>query len=366
MTNRSDMRLIITIMLFLLALSSCVTAKNENVQIRRPGYSLTFPDGRYRIYTDTRVAADEHGQFQLMKGAIAAEKPLTKNLKVKTELLGNAQWGGCNMLLLTVNCTIPLKCRVWFDYKFAKGNWKFDRKGHIVAQKRDRLVYGVFIPHSTYNETHSVDITMELSSEKYVIIRYKDTIPISPTEWDSQTVTFGDAKSEELNTPSGRNIAAERRKRQRIWNENSNHRYFLSGMRYPVDDTRDLTSEFGYRRNWVYTKGRSSTDVHTGVDYANKTGTPIIASCAGQVRYSEYAAYLGNAVFIDHGMGLFSIYMHNSNLIAKEGDIVDKGDIIAEMGMTGAATGPHCHWETRIYGMPVDPRSLFFLNDLKF
>ncbi len=363
--NRIAIRYIL-ITMSMVILNGCVTAVSDNVKIRKPGYSLTFPEGRFRIYTDTRVASDENGNFRLVSGVLAAEKPLTKNLKVKTQLLGHAKWGCCNMLLLTVNCTIPFKTRVYFDYKFANGNWKFDRKGHIVAQKRDSLVYGVFIPHSTYNETKSVDITMDLCSEKYVIIRYRDTIQIEQTEWDGQTITFGEAKSEELTTPSGRDIAAERRKRNRIWNENSNHRYFLSGIRYPVDDTQDLTSEFGYRRIWVYTNGKSSTDVHTGVDYANRTGTPIIANSAGEVRYSEYAAYLGNAVFIDHGMGLFSIYMHNSKLIAKEGDIVNKGDIIAEMGMTGAATGPHCHWETRIYGMPVDPRSLFFLNDLKF
>ncbi len=97
---------------------------------------------------------------------------------------------------------------------------------------------------------------------------------------------------------------------------------------------------------------------HEGFDMANDTGTPIRASNAGLVRISRELFTRGNCVVIDHGEGVFTSYFHMSKLIAKEGTMVNKGDIIGEIGTTGMSTGPHLHWELRAGNVTVDSLSI--------
>ncbi len=97
---------------------------------------------------------------------------------------------------------------------------------------------------------------------------------------------------------------------------------------------------------------------HEGFDMANDTGTPIRASNAGLVRISRELFTRGNCVVIDHGEGVFTTYFHMSKLIAKEGTMVNKGDVIGEIGTTGMSTGPHLHWELRAGNVTVDSLSI--------
>jgi len=108
-----------------------------------------------------------------------------------------------------------------------------------------------------------------------------------------------------------------------------------------------VTSGFGMR--W----GR----MHTGIDIAVPTGTPVHAAAAGTVVYSGWMSGYGFLVAVDHGNGLATAYAHNSSLLVRVGDHVAQGQVISLSGSTGHSTGPHVHFEVRVNGVPVDPLS---------
>ena len=115
-----------------------------------------------------------------------------------------------------------------------------------------------------------------------------------------------------------------------------------------------ISSDYGERIS-PYT-GEVGTK-HQGVDIANRLGTPIHATADGLVLHAGWTAGgYGKMVEIVHGFGYSTIYGHCSRLRAVPGQRVHRGDIIASVGATGNATGPHCHYEVRRYGVPVTPR----------
>lgn len=126
-----------------------------------------------------------------------------------------------------------------------------------------------------------------------------------------------------------------------------------------------MGSRFGSRLDPF--NGRSA--MHEGIDFNAPTGTPILAAAGGVVVFAEFHPGYGNQVDIDHGNELITRYAHASKLLVKAGDIVKRGQKIAEVGSTGRSTGPHLHFEVRIGGVAQDPagylRGDFDLKDGK-
>jgi murein DD-endopeptidase MepM/ murein hydrolase activator NlpD len=114
-----------------------------------------------------------------------------------------------------------------------------------------------------------------------------------------------------------------------------------------------ITSEFGYRirPNFGYRQ------LHTGIDIAVPSGTPIRAAGDGVVYSAGWKGSYGNAVIIDHGSGIMTLYGHNSGFAVSTGQTVKRGQVIAYAGSTGNSTGPHCHFEVRVNGTPQNPRA---------
>lgn len=102
--------------------------------------------------------------------------------------------------------------------------------------------------------------------------------------------------------------------------------------------------------------------MHAGVDFAAPIGTPIYAAAGGVVASAELHPVFGNAVTIDHGNDLSTLYAHASRIHVKPGDIVKKGQKIAEVGSTGRSTGPHLHFEVLVRGVPQDPNKFMNAN----
>ena len=100
---------------------------------------------------------------------------------------------------------------------------------------------------------------------------------------------------------------------------------------------------------------------HSGADLRAGTGTPIHASNRGRVALAKELFFSGNAVFLDHGLGLYSVYLHLSDIGVEPGQIVERGDVIGLAGATGRVTGPHLHWGARVLDARVDPFSLLRL-----
>jgi murein DD-endopeptidase MepM/ murein hydrolase activator NlpD len=113
-----------------------------------------------------------------------------------------------------------------------------------------------------------------------------------------------------------------------------------------------LGSSFGWRIDPV--NGQSA--LHTGLDFPASQGTPILAAAGGVVVTQEYHPAYGNMLEIDHGNELITRYAHASKVLAKKGDLIKRGQKIAEVGSTGRSTGSHLHFEVLVQGVFQDPQ----------
>lgn len=121
-----------------------------------------------------------------------------------------------------------------------------------------------------------------------------------------------------------------------------------------------IASGFGMRIDPVY----GTPKMHKGLDFTAPQGTPIYATANGRVTLAgELGDGYGNHVVINHGYGYETLYAHMVRIKVRNGQTVDRGDLIGWVGSTGKSTGPHCHYEVRVNGDAVDP-VYFFYNDL--
>ena len=112
-----------------------------------------------------------------------------------------------------------------------------------------------------------------------------------------------------------------------------------------------ITSPYGWRTHPISGVSRYHSGIDIGADY----GDPVLAADAGTVAYADWFGGYGNAVIIEHGGGISTLYGHNSSLLVSVGQSVRKGQPIAYAGSTGYSTGPHVHFEVRINGEPTNP-----------
>ncbi len=113
-----------------------------------------------------------------------------------------------------------------------------------------------------------------------------------------------------------------------------------------------MTSPFGVKR---LHNGKPTGEYHGGVDQRTPEGEAIRAVAAGTITFAKQFNVLGNAVGIDHGQGLESMYLHMSRLVVAPGVAVQRGDILGYAGSTGRSTGPHLHWVLYVNGVNVNP-----------
>lgn len=130
----------------------------------------------------------------------------------------------------------------------------------------------------------------------------------------------------------------------------SDARFWRDPLAPPV--TGCMTSPFGVKR---LHNGKPTGEYHGGVDQRTPAGEPIRAVAAGTVTFAQAFNVLGNAVGIDHGQGLESMYLHMSKLEVTAGAKVERGDVLGYAGSTGRSTGPHLHWVLYVNGINVNP-----------
>lgn len=121
-------------------------------------------------------------------------------------------------------------------------------------------------------------------------------------------------------------------------------------FRLPLNPPITITDTYGYSRE---TGG--STLAHKGTDYRASVGTPVYAMNSGKVAYVSYLRNYGNVIILDHGLGLQTIYMHLSEVLVKQGESVEKSELIAKSGDTGYVLGPHLHLSVKINHISIDP-----------
>ncbi len=120
---------------------------------------------------------------------------------------------------------------------------------------------------------------------------------------------------------------------------------------WPCPSSSRITSVFGQRES--PTEGASAS--HQGIDIGASTGSPIVAAASGTVVISTYSYSAGNYIMVSHGGGVYTVYMHCSQLLASVGQQVKQGQTIAKVGSTGYSTGPHLHFGIRANGKYVNP-----------
>lgn len=147
-------------------------------------------------------------------------------------------------------------------------------------------------------------------------------------------------------------LVSESQKVTGVWSQINPDLWWRDRFVRPIAAQYETTSPFGQRRAYV---GGQFADYHAGQDFGAPVGVTVTAPAAGIVALAEPLQVRGNAVLIDHGLGIFTGYWHLSELRVAVGQQVAAGDLIGLVGNTGLSTGAHLHWEMRIYGVAVNP-----------
>ena len=174
---------------------------------------------------------------------------------------------------------------------------------------------------------------------------------VTPRTFRTRTLTVDEAF---VNPPASaqERIARETAELNALWAASSPAKLWAGPFVRPVEDPAN--SAFG-TRSILNGQPRSP---HSGADFNSAIGTPIKAPNAGRVVLAGDRYFTGNTVMVDHGLTLFSLFAHLSEMAVHEGDTVKAGEVIGKVGATGRVTGPHLHWSVRVNGARVDPLSL--------
>jgi murein DD-endopeptidase MepM/ murein hydrolase activator NlpD len=150
-------------------------------------------------------------------------------------------------------------------------------------------------------------------------------------------------------------VKAEQKQVQAVLETVSRERRWSTEFIEPVHGT--ISGAFGRMR---MINGQPRTP-HNGEDIAAESGTVVVAMNDGIARLTVDHFFSGKGVLLDHGLGLYSMYFHLSEILVREGDPIARGQVIGKVGATGRATGPHLHWGVRLNGARVDPYALLQL-----
>jgi hypothetical protein len=161
----------------------------------------------------------------------------------------------------------------------------------------------------------------------------------------------------ELDAPTLARVAREKATLDRLWEAATPGRMWRMPFRSPLPEAV-RGSGFGLKR---IINGEARAP-HTGVDFSVPAGTPVLAANAGVVVVADEHFFAGKSVVLDHGHGLYTMYFHLQDLLARPGQWVAQGEPIGRVGSTGRATGPHLHWGARLYGARIDPEELLRLQ----
>ena len=187
---------------------------------------------------------------------------------------------------------------------------------------------------------------------------YLSTVALlEPYAYETEEITLPDIPQANPSPEDLKRDARDRTLLGKVWNRKEGPATFTLPLGPPA---RPLPKEksFGVKRVF---NGKPAPQPHTGADYATPVGTPVLAVADGKVVVAEDLFFEGNAVFIDHGNGLISMYFHLSEIKVEAGQEVKKGHTLGRVGSTGRATGPHLFFGVRWHDARIDPR--FVLED---
>ncbi len=227
--------------------------------------------------------------------------------------------------------------------------WPGDEPGRCGrGGRRWAPIDGVcWFPIDLLESASSIEVWKEAAGE-----RRTATVRIADYPYPVQRITIQDESRVNLSPEDSARAARESERIGALWSADGPRRFTLP-LAPPLDDLPS-GGRFGSRR-FFNDQPRSP---HTGADFAADSGTPVKAVAAGTVVLADDLFFSGKSVFVHHGDGLITMYFHLSELAVAEGDEVERGQIVGEVGATGRATGPHLHFGVRWRGARVDPELL--------
>ncbi len=200
----------------------------------------------------------------------------------------------------------------------------------------------------------SYRLLIKLTGEGELIL----SITVAAHDYGEQRLTVPDEMATPMLPENLQKIKLDRQNLGIAYASSGASLLFKEMIRSPLSST--ITSPFGRRR---LLNGKPKAP-HGGVDFKAVVGVPIVVAAKGRVVLAEELYYSGNLVIIDHGLDIFTLYMHLNKISCRPGDVVHSGQILGTAGCSGRVTGPHLHWGVKIAGVFVDP--LRFVNDSKY
>ncbi|MGB2677770.1 MAG: M23 family metallopeptidase [Candidatus Acidiferrum sp.] len=182
-------------------------------------------------------------------------------------------------------------------------------------------------------------------------------ISVEPNDYGTEEITLPDIPQANPSRADLKRDASDRALLSKVWMRKEGLAKFTLPLGVPASPLPKGKS-FGVKR--VY-NGKPASEPHTGSDYDVPVGTPVLAVAAGTVVFAKDMFFEGNAVFIDHGDGLISMYFHLSELKVQVGQELKKGHTLGRVGATGRATGPHLWFGVRWHDARINPQ--FVLED---
>ena len=163
----------------------------------------------------------------------------------------------------------------------------------------------------------------------------------------------------DLDPPTLKRVKKEKHTVGGLWMDSVSQKLWNGDFILPVQG--EARSTFGLRRIF----NGQARNPHTGEDFSASLGEEVVSSNSGVVKLVEDLFFSGKSIFIDHGLGVYSMYFHLSKTLVEEREAVQKGETIGLVGSTGRATGPHLHWGMRINSARVNPLALIDLSSKK-
>lgn len=183
------------------------------------------------------------------------------------------------------------------------------------------------------------------------------TVNISKTTFKEYTLNL-DSKNTELVTKPDPKKKEEAQTLTEILNfVNLNACRFSKNFIVPTSSKR-ITSTFGEKRKLIFNTGKTTTEVHYGVDFGIPIGSKISAPADGTIVFAGKRIVSGVTLIIEHAPGVYTLFYHLNRTLKEVGEKVTQGELVALSGNTGFSTGPHLHWEMRINTIPISPYSV--------
>jgi hypothetical protein len=225
------------------------------------------------------------------------------------------------------------------------GFWPFSVVGKSATRQLRRGLLGVDLekPPGTYK----LSVNLQMASGKRASCTV--SIPIRKGKFATEKLQV-EKQFVEPDPEQVKRANAERQRLRDIFATTTPEKFWQGAFRVPLDGVT-TGGNFGKRR---ILNGQSGSP-HGGVDFPATTGTPVHAPQRGRVVLAEELFFSGNTVVLDHGMGIYTLYAHLSEITVKVGDALETGAVLGKVGATGRVTGPHLHWGLTVEGARVNP-----------